>query len=157
MESEHAITEYKGQYSFGFGHKELIERLIELGLQERKSKEGTLPKQIPADFIPHFVRGYFDGDGHFTYELHKGKRRMVSGFTFGNEQLGLDMANMLHEQGLGLCNVHHRARHATSFGESYTLRYYVNDTKKLAELMYGNATIYMNRKKEYLDTKNGTV
>lgn len=158
MQSEHAITEYEGHYSFGFGNKELIERLQEFGLTQRKSKEGTLPKQIPADFIPHFVRGYFDGDGHFTYEKHHGeKRRMVSGFTFGTEELGLEMVDMLCKLGLSLGNVRHRPKQDNNFGESFDLRYYTRDTKKLAELMYGNATIFMERKKRYYDTKNGTV
>lgn len=37
--------------------------LIALGITPRKSLTLKFPKNIPSEFIPHFIRGYFDGDG----------------------------------------------------------------------------------------------
>lgn len=166
MESTYSITEtnYEGERTrciISFGSPKLIARLEELGLTERKSNTKTFPN-VPHEFLPHFIRGYFDGNGHFTYELKKkdgNKRKMHSGFTTGSEVFLIGLVESLHDFGLRKVNIAHRDRKAagTGWGGYYEIRYYVQDTRKLAELMYENATIYMKRKKEYYDTKNGTL
>lgn len=46
-------------------NKKICEDLIKLGCTPKKSLTLTFPNenQLPKEFIPHFVRGYFDGDG----------------------------------------------------------------------------------------------
>lgn len=165
MESDYSIVESsygegKMIYITGFSRPNMIAKLEELGLTERKSNTKLFPN-VPREFLPHFIRGYFDGNGHFTYELKKKdglKRKMHSGFTTGSELFAKGLANALHELGLKLANVHYVDRRGKGgYGEYYQFRYYVQDTVKLAELMYKGATIYMKRKKEYYDTKNGTL
>lgn len=51
--------------------KILIEDLHKLGVVERKTyKELHIPK-MSKELIRHFFRGYFDGDGCFTYRAHE--------------------------------------------------------------------------------------
>ena len=51
--------------------KILIEDLHKLGIVERKTyKELHIPN-MPKKLIRHFFRGYFDGDGCFTYYAHE--------------------------------------------------------------------------------------
>lgn len=44
--------------------KEITQDLLNFGLTRQKSKELKWIEQIPDQFISHFARGYFDGDGH---------------------------------------------------------------------------------------------
>lgn len=44
--------------------KEITQDLINFGLTRHKSQELKWIEQIPEQFVSHFVRGYFDGDGH---------------------------------------------------------------------------------------------
>lgn len=157
MDSDLAITEHKGQYSFSFGRLHLIERLKEMGLIERKSKLKTFPTSVPREFLPHFIRGYFDGNGYFTYENHKpGKKRMKAGFSFGSPVFGEELLDVLRELGIQGGTLMKHKKTATSFGESLEVRLYTRDTKRLYEMMYENASIYLERKKEYYDGKIGS-
>jgi hypothetical protein len=44
--------------------KEITKDLMNFGLTRHKSQELRWIDQIPEQYISHFVRGYFDGDGH---------------------------------------------------------------------------------------------
>jgi hypothetical protein len=44
--------------------KEITQDLMNFGLTRHKSQELKWIEQIPEEFVTHFVRGYFDGDGH---------------------------------------------------------------------------------------------
>ena len=44
--------------------KEITQDLMNFGLTRHKSQELKWIEQIPDEFVSHFARGYFDGDGH---------------------------------------------------------------------------------------------
>ena len=44
--------------------KEITQDLMNFGLTRHKSQELRWIEQIPELYISHFIRGYFDGDGH---------------------------------------------------------------------------------------------
>lgn len=50
-----------------------VQDLIALGCIPKKSLVLTFPtvKQVPVHLIPHFIRGYFDGDGSISYNKHQ--------------------------------------------------------------------------------------
>ena len=55
---------------------ELCRDLINLGVLSNKSnKEMNMPN-IPSEFIPHFIRGYFDGDGSISLAIKQLKYRV---------------------------------------------------------------------------------
>ncbi len=143
-------------YNMSISNPYLCRRLVELGLRPNKTKQGVFP-EVPDEYLRHFIRGYFDGNGHFTYEIHKKtQRRMVSGFTTGNQIFCEGISESLHKLGLRKAVVHYRQRFRetgliTGETSSYGVRYYENDTKKLYDLMYEGTTIFMKRKKDYYD------
>ena len=53
-------------YRLQIGSIEMCDDLRRLGFNERKTKNLVTPN-IPLKYFPHFVRGYFDGDGHAWY------------------------------------------------------------------------------------------
>lgn len=139
----------RGSYRLTFSNKKPINKLVDYGFIQRKSKLITYPK-LPYALQHHFIRGYFDGNGHFSYEQYKkGKKRFVSGFTCGSEQFINSLCDVLHKQfGLRKAPIKFRSNGG---GYRYDIKYYVRDTKKLYALIYKDATIYMKRKKNYAD------
>lgn len=49
---------------FNIYSKEITKDLMNFGLTRHKSQELKWIEQIPDQYVSHFVRGYFDGDGH---------------------------------------------------------------------------------------------
>ncbi len=51
------------QSNFNLSSKILAEKLIELGMKPRKTYNDDPFPEVPDEMMPHFIRGYFDGDG----------------------------------------------------------------------------------------------
>lgn len=159
MQSTYAITESKGsgenlRFFTSFGSKQLMARLKDSGYVKRNRNEGELPIGMPDEMIPHFMRGYFDQSGYFTYEkVDDVRRRMKSGMFFGNNLLRRDFMHELKGRGIrGGSLVTHKKR-PSSYGESLEIRLYARDTRRLYEILYSNATIYDVEKKKYYDRR----
>lgn len=59
--------------------KPLILDLINLhGVEPNKSGRRLVYRDVPDDFFPHFLRGYFDGDGCVTFHHHICKNKSLS-------------------------------------------------------------------------------
>lgn len=63
------------EYKLALISDKLVSDIEKLGVTERKSLTLTFP-DIREDLIPHFIRGYFDGDG--SVFLHKDSREEYS-------------------------------------------------------------------------------
>lgn len=57
---------YSNQYRFSVGNKHLSETLERLGMVVNKSLKLEFPNYLEDNLISHFIRGYFDGDGHVS-------------------------------------------------------------------------------------------
>ena len=55
--------DYKDQYALDVCNKHWCERLSELGCVHNKSLVLKFPDYLSDEMLPHFIRGYFDGDG----------------------------------------------------------------------------------------------
>ena len=68
------------------GNRIFCERLIELGMVPNKTFSLEFPGYIPNEYLKHFVRGYFDGDGSISliYSPNKGTARATTGFSSGS-------------------------------------------------------------------------
>lgn len=54
-------------YSFSFACKEIVSKLEELGLGQKKTYlEKSIRNIVPKEFMWDFIRGYWDGDGNIT-------------------------------------------------------------------------------------------
>jgi hypothetical protein len=111
--------------------KKMCEDLIKWGCIPRKSLILNFPKELPDELTPHFVRGYFDGDGHIKREERYieliGTKEflsyIVNYFSFSVSEHNYYMA-----------------------GKAYCFRLYGTDVQKFIDNMYSNATIYLDRK-----------
>lgn len=102
MRSEHPIK--KVVYDDGresaritFHSKDLLIDLSRYGIVPRKTFDMTFP-EMDAVLISHFIRGYFDGDGHWHFPIGRdGVLRHNFGFTCADrsflEELKLNLMN----------------------------------------------------------------
>lgn len=149
MKSEHKISHYKdGDYILSFVDETILEKLMEFGVPRRETDEWGIPN-VPKEYLSHFIRGYFDGKGHFSYQKHNhNKRRLRSSFTIRDRNFAEWFADLLASMGLRRANPLERPR---KDGVSYELIYYVRDTKKLYNIMYRNASLFMRPKRAYFE------
>tara|TARA_Y100000310_G_scaffold342972_1_gene448540 strand:- start:2035 stop:2853 length:819 start_codon:yes stop_codon:yes gene_type:complete len=56
--------------------KPMVKDLMKHGCHPRKTFTCEFPTRINKKLMPHFVRGYFDGDGCITHKKHYGKKKV---------------------------------------------------------------------------------
>ena len=86
------IYENKGGYSLIYISQEAIDFLSEYGLEERKSLTSKF-YDLGDEFMPHFIRGYFDGDGSIATRHTKHSDYQQISITCGSE----DFTNGLND------------------------------------------------------------
>lgn len=111
--------------------------LNNLGCVPVKSLILKFPKNLSQDLIPHFIRGYFDGDGTVGIYTNKTStwKRLVSGFA-GTE----NFLNGIQEN-LPITN-----KTLKKSKNLYLLNFSVQDSITLYNYMYSNAVIFLKRK-----------
>lgn len=119
--------------------KHLVCALMNLGVIERKTGCEVIPKNIPDSLIPHFIRGFFDGDG-ITNNTKINKR---SGFISSYEMLTGIQENLGTNQTI--------FRHPKSVIDVYYFLGGVEFSRILYQYMYKNATIWLSRKRERME------
>lgn len=140
MEAEHPIRQ-KGpnSYQMRIGSKVLVEVLEAFGLTENKTLNLTYP-EVPLEMERHFIRGYFDGKGSFMIENN---RRIVSNFSGACLGFIESLRDRLILHGLANATVHQYG----AGDSSNQLRYYVRDTRRLANLLYTEARVFSSEQR----------
>lgn len=106
---------------------------------------------LSEDLIPHFIRGYFDGDGTvgiYNNSTKKDAKTLRSGFCCGSEEFLKELCKKLPVK---TTTVKRNKRDNNGAGCVYTVSFSVNDSLKLYIYIYKDATIWLNRKKEIFD------
>jgi hypothetical protein len=121
-------------YQLRIGSKEVFNDLINLGGMPNKSLVIRMPA-VPQEYLGHFVRGYFDGDGHVSVGEYQQKDRknksrvIITGFMSGSRRLleGLKTAlkKSADTQGGSLC-----------YTSGYHLCFSAHDSLRLYDFMY---------------------
>lgn len=145
--------------------RKLCEDLVKLGATPRKSLTLKFPFFLNDELLPHFIRGYFDGDGCIWNGKRRkmivndktrkeGKReRIIHNVKFtitGNDSFIIDLQKKLIDK-LGLkptkLNYSKSKENNNTSDTVCTMEYSGrSNIKKLYEYMYKNATIYGERK-----------
>ena len=97
----HKITEYHDKrwvgekiiYIFSIKDSRLSSDLIKWGCVQNKTLIINKIPNIPRDYVSHFIRGYFDGDGSLHYL--KGTNNYRISFTCGNSDFLCDIKKEL--------------------------------------------------------------
>ncbi len=169
MSSEHKIVKTISNlpnrrpiYLLRIGSHKIFKSLEKLGLTPKKSLTLKFPA-IPNEFLPHFIRGYFDGDGCVYIEKTIGKsnnqiiKRLNVTFTSGSP-LFLEKMSTLLEKNIGLSK-----RKVYKSHRSFQLRYSTLDSVKIFPYLYSKRMkqTYLKRKYtiflEYFKLRPGQI
>lgn len=79
-------SNYKNQYRLFISSKYMCDVLNNYGMYQAKSLILSFPEWLNESLYPHFIRGYFDGDGCLSYDekRHKCTTRIVGTGEFCN-------------------------------------------------------------------------
>ena len=132
----------------------MCDDLRKLGIVERKTKNLSLPK-MPAKYLPHFVRGYFDGDGNiWRGEIHKDRKTrhtvLQLVFTSCSQEFLENLKKHLECFGVSGGGVYRSKKKQFS-----RLQYSVKNALKLYDLMYNTkknlSGLFLGKKKGVFD------
>lgn len=84
MEYEGPIYDYipKNQSQLTINSKTIYQDLFALGLTPRKSLTMGWLENIPEEYMSHYIRGFFDGDGSIFHIKHPSQTRPYIGINF---------------------------------------------------------------------------
>jgi len=140
IQSEHKISvrirrqEEQIIYRLQIGSKEMCNDLLKLGFMPNKTESLAVP-HVPKKYFPHFIRGYFDGDGNvWIGYVHKKRKTMLrtirTVFTSCSRIFLQSVREQLETFGV------HKGVLSKGKGNYYRLTYSVNGSLKLSDFMY---------------------
>ena len=127
----------------------MVESLKQYGVYERKSLHTIFPQNIPQELYPHLIRGILDGDGSVSFYARRGRKCHVKAIRFcqGNEKFLKDLVDCLYNNcGAIKINTYQEKDNL------WSIAYRKDDSMiKVIQYLYGDATIYLTRKKHLCD------
>jgi len=131
-----------GVHYFHIYNDKIYKDLIKLGLSPAKSRKVKFPK-IPLEYVRHFIRGCWDGDGSVFYT--KGKPHyLIAHFVSGSQNFIKSLVEHLKKAGLPERTIYKTKERRPS----YSIKYSGYQCKKLYHFLYDNvpSTQYLERK-----------
>lgn len=144
---EHHSKFNKNIYKVTIYSDKLVDSLVSYGCVERKSLVLEFP-DLPESLIPHFIRGYFDGDGCVysgKYIRNSDCKTLRVMICSGSKSLLEGMVTYLPIS----CKLV-RQRQRVHF--LYEIVLSVEDSKAFYTYIYSNATRFLQRKKNKFDS-----
>lgn len=134
-------------YRLQVGSKEMVTDLEKLGIRPKKTKR-LPPLKVPTRLLHHFVRGYFDGDGHVSLCKRSGRKSgsktLFCGFTSCSKEFLAWLKNNLADNG--------QLRGGSFYFSqgAYRLNYSTIDSVRLFQFMYQDGgKLALQRKYKY--------
>jgi len=134
----------QNQWRYSINSKNLVDDLYKFGVVGTKTYSVRIPKLIPINLLPHFVRGYFDGDGCISVS---GKYKNYYRINICvNKQFGKQLIKLLNDNNIkSILGKEERNIHKIRIDSAY-------EVGKFCKWLYTDAMIYLDRKyKKYLD------
>lgn len=147
LNSEHPVKYDKAKdiYYFGFTRKKMSDKLFELGITNNKSLKVEFP-DVPDQFLSHFIRGVFDGDGSVFFEPRSKDYPLRVSFTSGSKAFMTILEGKLRlHAGLSKRIIYKRLQKRMS----YYIRYCHKDSLKFFDYVYAGADESMRLERKY--------
>ena len=130
----------QNQYSLSITNQHMSDQLSSLGMIPNKSLTLEFPQWINTDLYPHFIRGYFDGDGYVSKNLNNAKLSIVGTKSF------CEKVKEIVGEFVGI-NAYVYLCHKNELTTTRTLQISGrNQIKKFLDYIYNNANLYLDRK-----------
>ena len=130
--------------------KKMAKDLIRHGVIPNKSIMDLLMPDLNPNLIPHFIRGYFDGDGGVSVTQRKDQRiKTYTVFICGSRSLINDISNFIYLKIGYKCIISDMNKYGVNIHRLDILK---NQAKvDFYKLIYKDATVYMKRKREKIE------
>ncbi len=130
----------KNQYKLEIVSKYMSQKLLELGCIPKKSLTLKFPdeNQVPHYLLQHFIRGYFDGDGHIGIYNKRIYFNIVSTIHFC-----IHLKDVIEKQLNIICKINNVK------SNTITKRLVITgnmNIKNFLDWLYKDATVYLDRK-----------
>ncbi|CAM4128036.1 MULTISPECIES: LAGLIDADG family homing endonuclease [Bacillus cereus group] len=113
--------------------------LIEKGVTPRKSFTLQFPTFLSSNLLGPYMRGYFDGDGNVNL-----RKNAITISIVGNDMFIKGYINKLNEiLGIQLPKIYKKQK-----SECRTVYYYGQNARRILDFFYGDATVFLTRKKK---------
>lgn len=142
---------------FGLTNKHFSDRCSELGIVPRKSAilKFPLDSQIPKEFKPAFLRGYFDGDGSLSFRLDKDYKYCSAGL-ISSKEFCASTKEFVESIAGKTCGYLIKNKRSKGMG-NYTVGG-IDQIENFLNLIYKGSTIHLDRKYQkyisFLSLKN---
>jgi len=132
-----------------FNSKPMVEMIANYMTLDNKSRNLIWPDNIPDEYLKHFIRGYFDGDG--TIDVTSNRKECKDGLRYyhiprirflGTEDFLTGLTKAIEK----LITIPAVKVHKKGNENVYCLTYTGINAKLLHTYMYGEASIYLKRK-----------
>lgn len=127
--------------TFQVSSPQLSRRLTELGCPSRKTFSVTYPADLPKDLHRHYIRGVLDGDGYFYLRPPRGVVLGITGYLPFLDEIN---AVTFSETGMRWRLRAEERSQSNAFGR--ITKQGLSACERLADWLYGDATIYLARK-----------
>lgn len=148
LKSTHTISVNTDKYnrcSFELTSPHMCDMLdINFNIVPNKTDKLKFPKHLPARYLIHYLRGYFDGDGSIC-ESFSNKNSITASLYATFCSGSRDFSEYLFEY---LKNTLSLGGHLQEFTDSvkWQLKYNTNDAIALLDYMYEDSEVYLDRK-----------
>lgn len=138
------------QYKLDIHSKHISQRMIELGVPQAKTFKLRFPEWMPENLQHHFIRGYFDGDGCMCISKRKQTQSTECTFSIVGINKFLRAIQKIMMKKLMLKRT--KLEQKNKYSSIYALRYGgATNCLKIKNWLYGDATIFLKRKKDKFD------
>lgn len=123
--------------------KKMCNDLILLGCVPNKSLILTFPNKLPKELVHHFIRGYFDGDGHIS----KNKLLINPYYNINitsTENFLITLSSIFIENNIIVSKSYKRYKNKEV--SAHTLYIKNKSAKQFVDYIYKNATMFLIRK-----------
>lgn len=135
----------------------LSKQLEKLGCIQQKTFNTKFPVWLNKEMYPHFIRGYFDGDGSIYKSIQKNRTYFHMSFDGTKELLEEFSKIFLDELGVKIPTI--GKRHPDRENNACYIKYFHSKMIPILSYIYKNSTIFLKRKnlkyQEYLSHLNG--
>lgn len=120
-----------------------VDDLISHGCYKHKSLILEPPKNIDNKYLPHFIRGFFDGDGSIIKTHTPGRNYITEEYAYGVQITSTENIVCWLKEYFGFGNIYKERRRESTYYFSFGGRLQL---QKFYHQLYDNATIYLERK-----------
>ncbi len=139
MNSNFPVVRRGDLYNLKICRKYIIEKLVSYGLTSNKTFTMSFPT-VPKEYLFHFIRGYFDGDGHVRIN----NKSITVIFVSASKEFLTSMQNYLIINQIDSSITSQTVNKKNSF----RLRIKTRSISEFRDLIYKDAIIYLQRKYE---------